>query len=402
MLNNHIKTRGITLIELMIAMVISLVLLLGVGSIYFNSKRTYLVQEEFAHMQESARMAMRFMIEDIRMAGYMGCAWNNNLDYGSFLASAGSTADNAAMENFPVGLEGLEASASGPGTTVDLSGTPTAGWNVAVPGFITNVPLPGSDIMIVRHADGNGAKQVINNTKDNLWLAGATGLTTTSGNTCHGATGICEGDLLLVTDCLKSRLFQVTTGMTPDSGGVKISHAGTSTPGPGNSVTDWSTASGNFEFEVGDSALFRAVAYAYYVANNTSTPPVPSLFRQELRPGSAPEELIEGVENMQILYGIDTNKTAATQTGDGIANQYATADLVTTSTDNVVSARISLLLATSNAVSTKTSAAAVSKNFILSGMTAATGTTIKSPADRRIRKVFTTTVKIRNKGIQPP
>ena len=54
MLNRHNKTRGITLIELLIAMVISLVLLLGVGTIYFNSKRTYLVQEEFAHMQESA------------------------------------------------------------------------------------------------------------------------------------------------------------------------------------------------------------------------------------------------------------------------------------------------------------------------------------------------------------
>lgn len=401
MSNKHIKTSGITLIELMIAMVISLVLLLGVGSIYFNSKRTYQVQEEFAHMQESARMAMRFMIEDIRMAGYMGCAWNNGLDYANFLKSSGNATDDAAMGNFNIGLEGLEANTSGPSDTVDLSAAPAAGWNAPVPAFITNPPLNGSDIMIVRYADGNGVKLAINNNAANLWIdnLGNPALTTTAGVTCHDATGICEGDILLATDCEKSRLFQVTGGMAATATGIMISHAGSGSPG--NGQVDWGGASGGLpEFEVGDSSIFRAVSYAYYIANNAGVPPIPSLFRQALRPGSAPQELIEGVENMQILYGIDTDKLLATGTGDGIANRYATADVVTVATDNVVSARISLLLATNNEVSTKTAAAAVSKNFILSGMTAATGTTITSPADRRIRKVFTTTIKIRNKGIQ--
>ena len=37
------------------------------------------------------------------------------------------------------------------------------------------------------------------------------------------------------------------------------------------------------------------------------------------------EEIAEGVEDMQILYGVDTN-------GDGLANQYVTANKVLTAT----------------------------------------------------------------------
>ncbi len=403
MLNRHNKTRGITLIELLIAMVISLVLLLGVGTIYFNSKRTYLVQEEFAHMQEGARMAMRFMIEDIRMAGYIGCAWNNNLDYDNFLT--GNATDKADMGNFLVGLEGIEATGTGPGTAIDLAAPPAPAWSrPALPVDISNPaapasgPLPDSDILIVRYADGNGAKLAINNNGANVVLddQGVNAVVGPPGSQCHVPTGICETDILLITDCEKSRLFQATQ-LQNNAQGILMTH--TAAGAPGNTPAAWGGAAGGLpEFEVGDSYVFRAASYAYYVANNADG--VPSLFREQLRPNSTREELIEGVENMQILYGIDTDKTNATQTGDGIANRYATGNLVTVATDNVVSARISLLLATSNAINTKSQVAAAARTFILSGMTAATGTSVTAAADRRLRKVFTTTVKVRNKGLQ--
>jgi type IV pilus assembly protein PilW len=395
------STRGVTLIELMLAVAISMILLLGVGSVYFNSKRTYLVQEDFAHLQENARVAMHFMIKDIRMAGYLGCAWNNNLDYEDFLTDSNAV-DDAAMGNFLVGLEGMEATNSGPGDNVNLAGPPTAGWDRALPSYITNAPLVGSDIMIVRYADGDGVKLAINNNAANFWIddLGNPAISNIGGFNCHDATGVCEGDILLATDCEKSRLFQVTGGMTADGNGIKLTHAaGGGGISPGNTPSSWGGASGKYpEFEVGDSSLFRAASYAYYLANNANG--VPSLFRQELRPGSTPQELITGVENMQILYGIDTDKTDASQKGDGIANRYATANLVNVATDNVVSARISLLLRTDNEMKTKTTAAPAAKNYLLAGTTAATATTLVSPADRRLRKVFTSTVKIRNKGLQ--
>ena len=62
------KQRGVTLVELMIAMAISLIVLLGVISVYITSKRSYVVQEEFARMQENANFAFQYLTQDIRQA----------------------------------------------------------------------------------------------------------------------------------------------------------------------------------------------------------------------------------------------------------------------------------------------------------------------------------------------
>jgi type IV pilus assembly protein PilW len=399
MLIKHNIFRGVTLVELMIAVAISSILMLGVGSVYFNSKRTYLVQEEFAYMQESARIAMHYLVDDIRKAGYVGCAWNTNLDYENYLSN-NATVAGADMGNFLVGLEGAEATTSGPGDSVNLGGTPASGYvSRAAPSYITRTPLDGSDIIIVRYADGAGIKLAINNNAGNVWIddLGNPALINVSGKKCHTASGVCEGDILLVSDCQKSRLFQATTLQTTADKGINITHTASGTPG--NGQVNWGGASGKYPiFEVDDSAIAHAASYAYYVANNNDGEP--SLFRQQLRTGSTPQELIVGVENMQILYGVDTDKTALDDTDfDGVANQYVTADAVNTNNDNVVSARISLLLRTNREISTKTSVAATAKTFFLGGATAATATSVTSPADRRLRKVFTSTVKLRNKGL---
>ena len=405
---------GITLIELMVAITISLILMLGVGSIYFNSKRTYLVQEEFARLQEGARIAMSFMVRDIRMAGYVGCAWNNNLNFENYLdqAGAGSNENWQASGNFLLGVTGYDATGSGPGQTVNLN-SPTAGWvsslpAAPVPSYLTglaNPPLAGSDIIIVRYADGNGLRLTKNKDSANLWFEdlGKPALSLSGGNNCHTASNICEGDIVMITDCKKSRVFQITPGMSSQPPAIKINHAATGSPGNDPAYASWGGASDKTnDFEPEDSSLLKAASYAYFVALNGTNAGtgIPALFRMEMKPNGVRQELITGVENMQILYGIDSEKTDKTQRGDGIANRYVTANILTADTDNIVSARISLLLRTDNEVPNKSNATPAPKNFILSGMTAPSGTTVTSPADTRLRKVFTTTIKMRNKGLQ--
>jgi type IV pilus assembly protein PilW len=166
---------------------------------------------------------------------------------------------------------------------------------------------------------------------------------------------------------------------------------------PGNDPSSWGGASDkNHHFEAGDAELFKASAFAYYV--DTGASGEPALFRLSASPGSLPEELIEGVENMQILFGIDTDKTSATDvTFDGVANQYVTADAVNFANDNVVSARVSLLMR-SQAV--KETAVTPANPFKLAGTTAASSTRVTTTvADQNVRKVFTVTVKVRNKGL---
>ena len=70
------KQKGLTLIELMIAMVIGLLLLGGTVSMFISNKRVYREQESMGRLQENARFALAEVMHDIRMAGYTGCSDN--------------------------------------------------------------------------------------------------------------------------------------------------------------------------------------------------------------------------------------------------------------------------------------------------------------------------------------
>jgi len=410
-MKNTSRLSGVTLIELMVAVTISSVLLLGVGSVYYNSKRTYNVQQEFAQLQEGARFAVRFMVDDIRMAGFVGCAYNNDFNrapkFVSFLNGAGTPENDTAIANFAVAITGYEATTSGPGEVIDLAAPPAAYSGAILPNFFNPPPLPGSDILIARFAGNNSSRLNRNKVDANFSISDLT-FPAIDGNNCHVASGICQGQILLATNCQKARLFQATAvvpGANP--GEIDIFHAGGPVL-PGNALVLWGGAASPDTFDVSDTYLFQAVSNAYYVAINpdlvVNPNGEPSLYRISMQPGAVGNELINGVESMQILYGIDTDKNLLdgneiTDSGDGTANAYVTANNLVAANENIVSVRISLLIRTINEVSTKSTAAPVTQNYLMAGISAADGTTVTSPADRRQRKVFTTTVKLRNKGI---
>lgn len=390
------NVQGVTLIELMLALVISSILLLGVGTIYSSSKRGYVVQEEFAKLQENARIAMNFLVKDIRMAGFIGCAWNNQLDYENFLRTTGNASNDNFLGNFRIGMEGFEATNTGPGNSVDLDNY-ASGWTTALPPVIAaQNPHRGSDVIIIRRARDNGITMSNNKDAANFRISDQGVDATNPPTNCHSPSEICAGDVLLITDCQKSRLFQATD-VQNSADEILIVHAAVGTPGNAPAYVTWGEAAdtNNF-FSVADSELFKATAYAYYISTGASGEP--SLFRLNATPGSTPEELVEGVENMQVLFGIDTDKADAADTEfDGVANRYVTAENASFNNDNVVSARISLLLRT-NAV--KQSGVTPANPFKLGGTTNATSTRVtRTVADTRVRKVFTTTIKIRNKGL---
>ncbi|NOZ52562.1 MAG: prepilin-type N-terminal cleavage/methylation domain-containing protein [Gammaproteobacteria bacterium] len=61
---------GFTLVEIMVAITLSVVLLAGVGQIYVSSKESFRVQHINARLQENQRIAMEFLNRDIRQAGF--------------------------------------------------------------------------------------------------------------------------------------------------------------------------------------------------------------------------------------------------------------------------------------------------------------------------------------------
>ncbi|MDI3274956.1 prepilin-type N-terminal cleavage/methylation domain-containing protein [Pseudomonas sp. AL03] len=65
--------RGFGLIEMLIALALSLVVVLGVAQIFIAAKNTYVSQNASANLQEDARFVLSKMIQEIRMVGMFGC-----------------------------------------------------------------------------------------------------------------------------------------------------------------------------------------------------------------------------------------------------------------------------------------------------------------------------------------
>jgi type IV pilus assembly protein PilW len=83
------SSRGFGLIELLIALALSLIVVLGVVQIFIAAKNTYVSQNVSAEMQEDARFVLSKMIQEIRMVGMFGCLGTitDSSDAGDFSAS---------------------------------------------------------------------------------------------------------------------------------------------------------------------------------------------------------------------------------------------------------------------------------------------------------------------------
>lgn len=62
--------RGVTLIELLIALIITAILVAGVYRTFVSQQRTYTVQDQVVEMQQNVRAALNKMFREIRMVNY--------------------------------------------------------------------------------------------------------------------------------------------------------------------------------------------------------------------------------------------------------------------------------------------------------------------------------------------
>ena len=165
---------------------------------------------------------------------------------------------------------------------------------------------------------------------------------------------------------------------------VKINHDKGGTPG--NKTAAWGpSSSGNFpdgyDFGVG-SEIVQVVTKYFFVAAGINGP---ALFMKEGK--ATPLELVEGVESMQILYGMDVD-------GDNIPDRYIPADKVS-DFPKVSAVRITLLLRSVKNLAWRTQQ---SKPYLLGGMTTATATTVNGANDKRLRRTMSMTIKLRNRA----
>ena len=114
MKNGHSQS-GISLIEIMIALLIGAFLLGGVLQIFIGGKQTYRMQESLSRLQENGRFALDFIGRDVRMAGYWGCLNRSSGDvFGETVGGISKITLKAAFIITPTGSCG---------TTVDKTAT---------------------------------------------------------------------------------------------------------------------------------------------------------------------------------------------------------------------------------------------------------------------------------------
>ena len=292
---------GVSLIELMVALAIGSLLILGLTQVFSASRAASITAEGISRVQENARFAIDFLQRDIRMAGHFGCVndqahWVKNT--GDLVNHLDAT--NPAL-NFHASITGYEAAGTAPGQSVIL-GAATGTWSPALPAGIAALnPLPGSDIISLRYlaeegVPANGLTAVSNNTQ--VSFPGARRSALTSG-------GVATPTLFGVADCTSVEIFSGThtAGGATDT---VLSTGLLSTTLPDGTVVH-GEFSGKFisTADGGNTQLFRAESLVYYVGTGTSGEP--SLFRARAGTsgGYVAEELVEGIESLQFLYGRD-------------------------------------------------------------------------------------------------
>ena len=358
------RQRGVSLIELMISLVLSLLLIAGMITVFGNNRVTYEFNQGLSRIQENARFSLDHIAYSTRMAGYSGCladvAVYNNLN-----------APDTFRDDIQNGIQGHNANGTGQGdvfvagaSNPGASGNPGA-WTPALPAQLNNSVIPGSDVLIVRSIAG-GAHSLVTPFSDSAQLFVA------------GPHDFLNGEILVVSDCQKASIFQLTNS-TAVGFGVNLVHSNSGGYIPGNSGPNWGPEQ---EYGLG-SEVARLQTHAFYVGPGQNGRP--ALFQLRLQPltaissGFAPEELVEGIETMQVRYGLDFDN-------DGGIDNWATADAVADWT-RVLSVEVTLLARATEEYGPETDTAVYN----------VAGTQFNPFDDRRLRQVFSTSIGVRNR-----
>lgn len=89
---SKLSQRGLSLIELMIGIALSLLILTAVLYSFAGSRASYQHLTSFSAVQESGRIALELLNRDLRMAGNSGCGNINSLDHRSPLLFSNAVA----------------------------------------------------------------------------------------------------------------------------------------------------------------------------------------------------------------------------------------------------------------------------------------------------------------------
>lgn len=350
---------GMTLIEIMIALVLGLILLIGVSQIFVTSKNTYRLNEGQARLQENARIAFEYLTRDIREAGYSGCRSLTQMNVQSVASAPIPTFSEATA------ITGHEA-----------TGVSTWSPALSLPAAVASTVISGTDVVTIQKGTHCGGTLT-----GNLGSSNAN-VQIFAPNSCN----ISAGDALMVSDCEDAHIFRATNA--PPSGGSSQTVAHSTSENTSNHFcinqtfgSPGSCGSGNAKLYDSNAEILQFKSLTYFIRLGAGGRNALWVYDNAQPAGTNnPIELIESVADLQVQYGVDTS-------ANQIIDSYETADTVDTAGDwdKVISSEVNLLLETQEDHLTT-----VNQTYIFNGATV-------TAADNRLRRTYTTIIGLRNR-----
>lgn len=368
MKNSRLKNAGFTITELMIASTLGLILLTGMISTFIGSKKSSELNSAISNMQESARFAIAAMSRDIRMAGYQGC-----LDLNT--ASAIVRGDNAPTGNLSI--------SAATGSIVWSSNF----WGPAPPSTFLYPQngvqaVPGTHTLALQFGSSFSS-----NLSEQMFEAGnslAAPIPLADNN-----TRLRDGDLAIISDCDAADLFRVTDA--PMNAG-QLTHLAIDNRNNGNLSKAYGHPS-----SMTDTQVMKFNSNVYFVGTTgevtESGDPIRSLYVQTLpyEASNPPTELVEGIENMRVKFGIRQNNGALT---------YYAASQSGYDPSRVETVQLGILMASYEQIRTDDD----EQIYLLAGQPIPPGPDnllvingLSHSKNKQHRLVFNTTIKVRNR-----
>ena len=277
---NRQTQHGLSLIELMISITIGLLILSAMATLFSNQSKTRSELDKSNRMIDNGRYALEVLSENLRVAGFYGSLNPGSVALPGAISDPCSTtmADIAAA--IPLHVQGYDAA----GASEDIAAPPAC-----APATLKT----GSDILVIRRVDTSAA--------------------------------IAQTAAVNGTPYLQASQCQYDSAATP----YKVDNTPANFTLRQKNCTTTSTTP--------YAELRRMMVQIYYIdSNNQAGDGIPTLKRIELSSTGAMTTvpLVEGIEFMQVDYGLDT-------TADGVADSYTTCSACSvTDWSNVVSVKI--------------------------------------------------------------
>jgi type IV pilus assembly protein PilW len=264
--------RGLTLIEFMVSITIGLIMVAALATLIADQSSNRAEVDRAGRLIENGRYGIRAITDDLQLAGY----------WGELSTAPGSTL--TALPD-PCSLSVADMSNAAQLHVQGYSAANLTSAPATVPSCLSNV-RPGSDILVVRHADPD-------------------------------VSALMTGTLVDLTKLTDGQLY-IQTGLNAGSA------AFTSVINIGNSTTNATVFALKKKDLAAVATVRKVVVRIYYVAScsvevggsctaGDGGSPIPTLKMLELTASGGvsswgtPVTIAEGIELMQIDYGVDTD-----------------------------------------------------------------------------------------------